>query len=471
MRSSRTLLGIMTAFCLLQATPSAAPRAATALVTSPAATAPQLAIETGEGHVLQVPGAVATVFSADPRVAEVRPLSANRFLVMGMGAGKTSVAALSESGRTLGSWSVTVRPSSFRSEEAQSMLRQLLPDSRVQLTQTAEMLVIDGEVATAADAEMAESTVRAVAGDGYRIVNRLGIRSPVQVNLKVRFAEVSRDVSRRFGFNWQALYSGSGIQMGLRTGAAALGALNPLAAGVATANPADRLGFGFSGGNFDVNGVVDALAQNGLVTILAEPNLTARSGEPASFLAGGEFPIPVAQDSDRITVEFKEFGVSLSFVPTILSPERISLRVRPEVSELSEQGAITINSLRIPALVVRRAETTVELGSGESFAIAGLLSNTTTLDASGLPWLSEVPVLGALFKSDSFRRSETELVIIITPYLVRPVVDPGKLKSPLDDYAPPSDFERILMHRIAARTGKTDARPPRVPLDAGFILE
>lgn len=468
MQASRPLLALVAAAALLVVLP-ASPVRAQAQSGAAVQAGTQLSLQAGEGHVLQVPGAVATVFSADPKVAEVRPLSANRFLVMGMGPGRTSVAALADSGRSLGNWSVSVRPSTFRREEAQTMLRHLLPQARVSLVQTGELLVLDGDVATAGDAEIAESTVRAVAGEGYQIVNRLAVTSPVQVNLKVRFAEVSRDITRRFGFNWQVLYSGNGIQFGLRTGAAAIGSLTAL--GPALGSGGDRIGFGFSGGNFDVNGVVDALAQNGLVTILAEPNLTARSGEPASFLAGGEFPIPVAQDNDRITIEFKEFGVSLGFVPTILSPERISLRVRPEVSELSEQGAITINDLRIPALVVRRAETTVELGSGESFAIAGLLSNTNRIEGSGLPWLSEVPVLGALFKSDSFRRNETELVIIITPYLVRPVADPKKLQTPLDDYAPPSDFERILMHRVAARNGTTAARPPRVPLDAGFILD
>jgi pilus assembly protein CpaC len=200
----------------------------------------------------------------------------------------------------------------------------------------------------------------------------------------------------------------------------------------------------------------------------------ALSGEAASFLAGGEFPIPVAQRDDEISIEFKKFGVSLDFVPTVLSGNRINMKVRPEVSELSETGAIEVNGLRIPALSVRRAETTVELGSGQSFAIAGLLQNTSRTGVDKVPGLGDVPVLGTLFRSSRFQRNETELVIVITPYIVRPVSQANALAVPNDAVQPANDLERIFLGRI--NTPRT-AIPPigpgaaRLKGDVGFMLE
>jgi pilus assembly protein CpaC len=197
------------------------------------------------------------------------------------------------------------------------------------------------------------------------------------------------------------------------------------------------------------------------------------SGEPASFLVGGEFPIPVSNQNNDITVSFKQYGISLAFVPTVLSNGRINLHVRPEVSELSNQGAVSIggsnNAISIPALTVRRAETTVELGSGQSFAIAGLLEDDTTNTGLGLPFAGDVPVLGALFRSSSFQHNQTELVIVVTPYIVRPVDTPAALSLPTDSNRPPNDLERILLLREVARGGTPDHRP--IPGDAGFVLE
>jgi pilus assembly protein CpaC len=261
--------------------------------------------------------------------------------------------------------------------------------------------------------------------------------------------------------------------VGLRTGSGVVGTvLGALTGAQATGG---LVGLGYRGGNFDINGIIDALAQDRLVTILAEPNLTAQSGEVASFLAGGEFPVPVAAsgNSNALTVEFKQFGVSLAFVPTVLSPERLNMRVRPEVSELSEANSVTFpvagGTVRVPGLTVRRAETTIEVGSGQSFAIAGLLSRNSALNNSGLAGLGEIPVLGTLFRSDRFRRNETELVIIITPYLVRPVSDPSALGTPLDSFRPSTDLERVLLRR---QTGSgAPYRQIRPPAAAGFIVE
>ena len=238
-------------------------------------------------------------------------------------------------------------------------------------------------------------------------------------------------------------------------------------------------GYNFNtlGKALDINSVIDALAQDALVHVLAEPNLTTMSGEPASFLVGGEFPIPVAQFGNTISIDFKQYGVSLSFVPTVLSNGRINLHVRPEVSQLTNQGALQSSngtggaSVLIPGLQVRRADTTVELGSGQSFAIAGLLQDTTTITQNGTPFLGDVPILGALFRSDNFQRNETELVIMVTPYLVQPATSPSALTTPDDGWHPPSDLERILLLRQKARGSSDTAARPNIPGEAGFLIQ
>ena len=205
----------------------------------------------------------------------------------------------------------------------------------------------------------------------------------------------------------------------------------------------------------DLLGTLDLAENDGLVTTLAEPNLTALSGETASFLAGGEFPIPVSQSLGSVTIEYKQYGVGLAFTPIVLADGRISMRVRPEVSELSNEGSIKLNGYDVPALTTRRAETTVELGSGQSFMIAGLLRNTNTNNIEKAPFLGDLPILGALFRSTSYRRSETELVIIITPYLVRPVS--GQLALPSDGYRAPTDVQRVIEGQ--SYTGRSGPRP------------
>jgi pilus assembly protein CpaC len=309
----------------------------------------------------------------------------------------------------------------------------------------------------------------------------LTVLGAIQVNVRLRIAEIDRTVTRQLGFNWQALGKGNGWSFGLRTGAAVGSTISPLLPlglaplANATASP-NQVGAGFTSGNgaWDVNAVIDALAADQLITILAEPNLTALSGETASFLAGGEFPIPISGATSNgqttITVEFKTFGVSLALVPTVMSPTLLNLRVRPEVSELSTNGAVSVplgnGTVTIPALTVRRAETTVEVGSGQSFAIAGLLQKTSLDNTNALPWIGELPVIGALFKSNDFQRGESELVIIVTPYIVQPVSNASTLRTPVDAFRPATDLDRILLGRQLAPPVAGEA-----PVDAGFILK
>jgi pilus assembly protein CpaC len=305
------------------------------------------------------------------------------------------------------------------------------------------------------------------------LVNRLRVSSATQVSLRVRVAEVSREVTKLFGINWDAVFTPGDFVFGLATGRDFLvgNTITRLESGSGLTG--SILG-GYSNGSANVNALIDALERESLVTVLAEPNLTALSGETASFLAGGEFPIPVGRDNDEIEIEFKEFGVSLAFTPTVLGPDRISLRVRPEVSDLSPNGAIKLGDLQIPAISTRRAETTVELGSGQSFAIGGLLSNETRTNLEKLPGLGDLPVLGALFRSSEFRQSESELVIIVTPYLVRPTM-PSRLRTPVDGFVPASDLERLIEARFTSRSaasadGHREAHP-RLHGPAGFIVE
>ena len=213
--------------------------------------------------------------------------------------------------------------------------------------------------------------------------------------------------------------------------------------------------------SLNLNSLIDALDNHGLVTVLAEPNLTALLGEPASFLAGGEFPVPVPAGNGLVGIDWKKFGVSLDFVATISGGDRISLHVMPEVSELSTNGAIVIDSISVPSLTERHAETTVELASGQSFAIAGLLQNNVTQNINKFPWLGDIPVLGQLFRSEAFQRNETELVIIVTPYLVHPIATADRASAPTDGFVPPTDGQFV------AHANEYQPHAPAAPASSG----
>lgn len=272
----------------------------------------------------------------------------------------------------------------------------------------------------------------------------------------MRVAEVSRSLARAIGFNFDIFGQVGGFALGVATGRQVVGSSGEI---LRNSRGLNSLAVTRRSDSLDMNAVIDALEEEGLVTVLVEPNLTARSGETASFLSGGEFPIPVNQNLNNIVVEFKCFGVSLDFKPTVLDEGRISLKVRPEVSELNEAASVEIRDIRVPGLSVRRAETTVELGSGQSFAIAGLVRANQSNIRRAVPLLSNIPVLGALFRSTRFQRQETELVIIVTPYLVTPVA-PADLALPTDRLNP-----AIGMGDLVA--GRLNSKKPA----AGFILE
>ncbi|HKM61711.1 MAG TPA: type II and III secretion system protein family protein [Acidisphaera sp.] len=440
-----------------------------------------LTIHAGMGQVLQLGAPAANIFVADPKVAEVRPASPTSLFVFGVGPGRTTVAALDAAGNAIGDFELTVLPSGYAAAATGATLGRTLPGSSVLAAPTANGMALGGTVRTPADADSAAQIARGFAGPHGTVQNDMTVEAGTTVNLRVRIVEMSRDVTRQIGINWSALAQlGKYAAIGLATNN-----VLPSTGSVGLVPSALTGGYNFNtpGHVLDINAVIDALAQDQLVHVLAEPNLTAISGEPASFLVGGEFPIPVTDQNNAISIEFKQFGVSLAFVPTVHTDGRITMKVRPEVSALTNQGAVTLpagnNSIQVPALSVRRAETTVELGSGQSFAIAGLLQDSTTLVGTGLPFIGDVPILGALFRSDSFQRNETELVIVVTPYIVRPVCNPDRLQVPGGpDWRPPNDLERILQLRQSGAQASGGPQPDlaavgaaHVPGDAGFVVQ
>ncbi|PIW27051.1 MAG: pilus assembly protein [Rhodospirillales bacterium CG15_BIG_FIL_POST_REV_8_21_14_020_66_15] len=426
-------------------------------------------MEVNKGRLVRLTRPASTVFIADPRIADVQVKSPSLVYLFAKAPGETTLYAVDQGERVLANVDITVDHNLSRLRDA---IAKLAPDHDVRVDSVDGALVVDGVVASASKAEDIRRLAASFAGTPENVINRLGVDAPNQVNLRVRVAEVARDVDKQLGFNWSAIGSIGAFAFGIATA-------NPFAANVITQTlTVDPGRFSAGGGRFtfDVNGVIDALEEEGLVTVLAEPNLTAMSGETASFLAGGEFPILVPEGDNRVVIEFKEFGVSLAFTPTISGDSRINLHVRPEVSQLSNTNAVTLNNFQVPSLTTRRAETTVELGSGQSFAIAGLLQNNVTHSISEFPGLGDVPVLGTLFKSDRFQREESELVIIVTPYIVKPTPT-RRLAAPTDGYQAPHDIERIIggstgRHADAPAKPKTVTRDGRALIGpVGFTFE
>jgi pilus assembly protein CpaC len=413
------------------------PAAVASIVTG--TTGRDVVVEINRGALVKLQAPADTVFIANPDIADIQVKSPRLLYLYGKRAGETVLYAVDGDDNVLLNTRVKVTHNlaAFR-----TAIRSAAPSAGLDVATVGDALVITGDVGSAVQAEnVRRLAARFAPGDGA-VVNQMRVLAPNQINLRVRIAEVSRETLKELGINWAAVFQTGGFAFGLVTGQPLL-SVGSLLNGTNTTN---KLLASYSNKNMDINGLIDALANDNLISVLAEPNLTAMSGETANFLAGGEFPIPVAQsgaNAGAITVEFKKFGVGLAFTPTVLENGRVNLKVRPEVSQLSSVGGVQVSGITVPALTTRRAETTVELSSGQSFAIAGLLQNNSTQDASKVPFLGDVPVLGALFKSDRYRRNETELVIVVTPYLVNPV-SANAVALPTDGLVPPTDGQRIL---------------------------
>jgi pilus assembly protein CpaC len=417
----------------------------------------EIEITVGAGQLIRVDGEFSSLFVANPDVADVEVKSPRMLYLTGVGVGETTVFAVDEADNVL--MSANIRVVHNAGALAKGIAR-VAPGGGVTATTVDQSLIVSGTVASPEQAANVMEVAAQFVDDPSRVVNRLNITAPTQVNLQVRIAEVSRSVDRQIGIRWNELSYTSG---GGRESVDFRGGAAPIPGGFAT--QVLRVG------QLNIDVVLEALSEEGLVAILAEPNLTARSGETASFLAGGEFPYPVAQGDDTNTIEFKDYGIALNFTPTVVDGGRISLNVATEVSDLDFSNAED----GVPALITRRADTTVDLGSGQTFAIAGLMQNRSAQDASRMPGLGAVPVVGALFRSSGFRRGQTELVILVTPILVNPT-NGARLRAPTDRYLPPNDFERIVLGRFQGNAQASEAAQSRLGQrrlngSSGFVFD
>ena len=313
-------------------------------------------------------------------------------------------------------------------DELRVDLGNLLPGEEIDVYPVHDGVFLDGQLTTAAAADMAVQVAERYVPGG--VANGLTVGQSQQVLLEVRFIEASRKAVKEIGFG--STIDANDVQVGTESSTISGLASKTLA-----------LFTNVGGENIDIQ--LRALEEKGVIRTLAEPNLVALSGDTASFLAGGEFPIPVASKDNEITIEFKKFGVSLDFTPTVLGDGLVNLRVRPEVSQLDRANGIRAANLEIPGVSVRRADTTVELRDGQAFAVAGLLQNDYSNDVRQTPWLGSIPVLGALFSSKRYQRNESELVIIIVPRLVQPVAHPELLADPLQSFDEPAESEFFLL--------------------------
>ncbi|MEO7277393.1 MAG: type II and III secretion system protein family protein [Sphingomicrobium sp.] len=409
----------------------------------------------GTGTLVRLSEPMSDVFVANDTIADVQVRSSTQLYVFGKSRGETTVFATTKSGRT--AYAATVRVGNNISS-LDEMLHMAMPDASINAMPMNNLVLLTGTVASPQDVAEAQRLVQAYVGDGTQVVTRLRSATPLQVMLKVRIAEMNRSAIKKMGVNLLSHDSSSTGGTLFNIGRGNAGTIDP-ATGTATFNNiAGGTTLGLFGKIFglDLLGTLDLLENDGVISTLAEPNLSALSGETASFLAGGEFPIPVSQGNQAVTIEYKEYGVGLAFTPIVLADGRISLRVRPEVSQLSDAGSVKLGGYTVPALTTRRAETTVELGSGQSFMIAGLLQNSNSNSIEKAPFLGDLPVLGALFRSTSYRRDETELVLIITPYLVKPVSN--QLALPTDGYRAPDDIQRNFLGQ--SYTGRSGAHDP-----------
>ncbi len=406
-----------------------------------------------KSQTLRVPRAIGKAAIGNDKIADIVPISSTSVYVLGKASGTTNLALYDRGGGLIAVIDIMVVPDA---DGLKRKLAELLPTESVGVSVANDALVLEGTVSSPVAAERVLSLAQTFAG--ARIINLTSVGSPQQVLLEVRFAEMERQTVKALGINNVSYSSGTDFV-----------SLRPPALDT-SGNYSGSFGFG------NLQFRLDALEEQGLVHTLAQPNLIAMSGENAYFLAGGEYPVPAQQaqvgNTTQVTVEFKAFGVSLSFTPTVLEDGLINLLVSPEVSSLDPAAGIDIGGLRIPGLKVRRARTVVELRDGQAFAIAGLIQSDFQDTMRQLPLLGRVPILGALFRSTSYNRQETELVMIVTPRLVRPT-SPDSLVMPTDVVRQPSDLDLFLNGRTEKRgrvPGEVSNRPGGIDAAAGPVI-
>jgi pilus assembly protein CpaC len=406
------------------------------------------------------------VIVSDPDIADAIPMSDRSLSILGKKIGNARVSVYGEGKKLVGVFDIEV---SYDTSRLGAELAQRFPSARFRVSSVNGRIMLAGNAPNGSIVDQAMTIAKQFGAD---VINSVKVNAPQQVMLEVRFVEVQRNASRELGVNWQV------VQTNLLNGGAGIAAtVGQASSGVGLLSGAAP--FGSVVGKMLSNGVqadqlLQALETRGVVRRLAEPNLVTLSGDTASFLAGGEFPIPISSTNGTISVAFKKYGVGLAFTPTVLGDGLINLKIEPEVSQIDPTTVITIGGITIPSLIVRRANTTVELRDGQSFAIAGLLQNDLSTDQKQLPWLADVPVLGALARSASYQKKETDLVIIITPRLVRAARPDQHLRTPLDDATPANDPDFFLLGQAEITEpmknrlkGRIDGRPAQI----GHILD
>ncbi len=434
----------------------------TAMVTVPAGKSQD--VHTATGFV--------NISVGDPDIADVNPLTDHSLSILGKKIGTTRVSVYDDAKKLVGIFDVEVN---YDVSRLVNELRRRFPGSSLRASSVNGRIMLAGEVPDAVTLDQAVTIAKQFGPD---IINAVSVSSPQQVMLEVRFIEISRTAGRDLGVQWNRFGDRSTTNIGSRQPAmnlpiAAPSSANSIPVGeVAAGVLSGGSPFGFMIGRIVASGVstdvlINALEQKGIARSLAEPNLVALSGDTASFLAGGEYPIPVAGTLGQVTVAYKKYGVGLAFTPTVLSRGLINMKIEPEVSAIDTTHTVAVaGGVAVPALTVRRAQTTVELRDGQSFVIGGLLQNTNQNQVEQMPWLGSVPVLGALFSSKSFQKNETDLAIIVTPHIVRPARPGDPIRSPADDTVSPNDVDFFLMGKMEIDRNKAK---PLTPTEARFV--
>jgi len=419
--------------------------------------------------IVELPVAARDVLVSNPAIVDAVVRTNKRTYLIGLAVGQTNAFFFNENGQQILNLEIRVARDLSGLRDS---LRQYFPGARIDVESINDHVVLSGMVSSASEASKAQDlAARYIGVDKDNVLNMLGIEGKEQVMLKVTVAEMQRSVIKQLGVDLSSAADFGDFALRLATS-------NSFSLQGQSIGGLSTDGTGFTSGNDSIEGALRALERDGILRTLAEPNLTAISGESAKFLAGGEFPVPTSRDRDgNVQIEFKPFGVGLNFTPVVLSEGRISLKISTEVSELSSDGAFVFqgsdgSGVTVPALKVRRAETTLELPSGGSLVMAGLLSDSTRQNIDGVPGAKDVPVLGQLFRSRDYQKNETELVVIVTPYLVDPT-SRKNLVLPTDGYAPASDMDTILMGKLNATYGARGAAPSKETLQGpvGFVVD
>ncbi|AZO54466.1 type II and III secretion system protein family protein [Mesorhizobium sp. M8A.F.Ca.ET.057.01.1.1] len=383
----------------------------------------------GKPRTIMTSAAFYQIVIGDPEIANVNPLTDKSFYVLGNNLGTTGIALFDENKQLVGTIDIEV---TLDTDQLASTIRASVPDAKIKVGSANGRVVLSGEADDAVAAEKANKIATRFSGN-EEVINSVNISSSQQVQLNVRFVEINRQAGQDLGAKYSAnfAYGFGGRDVSLDPGS------------LPAAGTGEIIGRLLSNG-VSIDIAIKALEERGLARRLAEPNLIARSGETASFLAGGEFPIPVSEDNGKISVSYKKYGVSLDFTPTVLKDGLVSLDIAPEVSSIDASASYNIGSISVPGFIVRRAKTSVDLKNGQSFMIAGLLQSQNDITTSRIPGLGKMPVLGSLFSSKSYQRRETDLVIIVTPYLVKPVDPSKKMAEPTDGTQPASNVDYFL---------------------------